>query len=203
MQIGYGSNQVKVGSLISQVTGNPDWINLESVTDSVTSTVKGIAAKVGVPAGHTMQILSNSNYWLSKLQEGVPTYIGRILNQTTTGSSTVQYQKYTSTGYVIDSTVMSELIKAESVYDDWTQTVSYLDSSTSNMVVVDANSANFVGAITSFVGPYLTFRNNGTETREILVGLPRSFVNTAYGTQPWNALLSFRLAPNAFIDNYV
>ena len=44
----------------------PDWLNLENVDSTLGGVVDGIAAKVTIPRGHTMQILSNANYFMSR-----------------------------------------------------------------------------------------------------------------------------------------
>lgn len=175
----------------------PDWLNLENVDSTLGGVVDGIAAKVNIPRGHTMQILSNANYFMSRRSGSSFTDLGRILNQP---SMDLAYWRY-QTRVTDTNTYFSVVKKAVDFFPDMTSTVTYLDNVTDAFITQDCTNVNFDTNFTNCVGPILTLRNNSaTEDRTIYVGTPYYTKNASGSFQPTNAMLSFRLVPSGFLD---
>lgn len=198
MTIGNPRIGEKIAQAVSQVRGDmPDWLNLENVDSTLGGVVDGIAAKVTIPKGHVMQILSNANYFMSKKVGTSFRDLGRILNQASLDLSYWRYQ----TRVDDTNTYFSVVAKATDFYPDMTSTVSYLDDPTNVFITTDCTNVVFDKNFSSCVGPILTLRNNSaTEDRTIYVGTPY-YTRTAYGNfQPTNAMLTFRLVPSGYLD---
>lgn len=198
MTIGNPAVGNKIAQAVSQVRGDmPDWLNLESVDSTLGGIVDGIAAKVTIPKGHIMQILSNANYFMSKKVGTSFSDLGRILNQPSIDLSYWRYQTR-----VDDlNTYFSVLKKATDIYPDMTATVTYLDNATDAFITQDCTSVGFDKNFSACVGPIITLRNNSeTEDRSIYIGTPY-YTRAASGNfQATNAMFSFRLVPSGYLD---
>ena len=199
VQIGSAATTTKVAQMISQVrSGKPDWLNFESVTRTANSVIDGVAAKVKIPPGYTMQLMSNANYFMSKYMGGQLYDIGHILNQTSKGSN----YALISVGSIQQMST-SLLAKGNLMFEDMVLKVGYLDNATDLYTEIDCTDISWEKNMFSHVGPLLTFRNNsGTKDIELYVGTAPYQVDSAYNFQPTNAMFSFRLAPNAFLDSW-
>lgn len=199
MEIGTATNGNKIAQMISQVrSGKPDWLSFESVSRSANSVIDGVAAKVKIPPGYTMQLMSNANYFMSKYMGGQLYDIGHILNQTSKGSS----YALISIGSIQQMST-SLLAKGSLMFDDMVLKVGYLDNATRLYKEVDCTDISWEQSMFSHVGPLLTFRNNsGKNDIELFVGVPPYQVDNTYAPIATNAMFSFRLAPNAFLDSW-
>ena len=199
VEIGTASNYNKVAQMISQVRGGkPDWLSFQTVTRTANSVIDGVAAKVKIPPGYTMQLMSNANYFMSKYMGGQLYDIGHILNQPSKGSS----YALISIGSIQQMST-SLLAKGSLMFNDMVLKVGYLDNATRLYTVVDCTDISWEQNMFSHVGPLLTFRNNSAVNDiELYVGTAPYQVDNAYAPQPTNAMFSFRLAPNAFLDSW-
>lgn len=196
--IGNPQSGIKIAQAVSQVRGDlPDWLNLETVDSTLGGVVDGIAAKVTIPKGNILQILSNANYFMSKKVGTSFVDLGRILNQP---SLELGYWRY-RTRVTDTNTYFSVVRKATEIYPDMTSTVSYLDKASNQFVTQNCTSENFDKNFIACVGPILTLRNNSaTEDRSIYIGTPYYTCIASGAFQPTNAMFSFRLVPSGYMD---
>ena len=126
VEIGNPAQGVKVAQMVSQVRADkPDWLSFETLSRTADSFIDGVAAKVKIPPGFTMQLMSNANYYLSNMIGGVLQGMGHILNQTSKGSS---YALISTSSVQQLST--SVLAKGNLMFPDMVLKVGYLDSAT-------------------------------------------------------------------------
>lgn len=199
VEIGNPAQGVKVAQMISQVrSSKPDWLNFDTLVRTADSIIEGPAAKIKIPPGFTMQLMSNANYYLSNMVGGLLRGMGHIINQTSKGSS---YALISTSS--IQQLSNSVLAKGNLMFPDMVLKVGYLDSATRLYKEIDCTDIAWTQNMFSHVGPILTFRNDsGVNDIEFYVGTAPYQVDNTYAFQPTNAMFSFRLAPNAFLDSW-
>ena len=88
VQIGTGANRNKIAQAVSRVTGDaPDWLSLESVTQTATNLISGPCAKVNLPAQSTLQAFPSGNIFMSKIIGSNLYDIGRFIVRSSKGSN--------------------------------------------------------------------------------------------------------------------
>ena len=196
VQIGTGANRNKVAQAISRVQGDaPDWMNLDGVIKTATNLISGPAARITLPAKSTLQAFPSGNIFMSKVIGSNLYDIGRFITRSSKGSNYAKIVTDTS----VTTYETSYLAATSTVHDDLKGTVSYLDPADSSYKTADFTSSVFTGSLLSYVGPFLTFRNDSMESRTLYFGTAKYEVDLYNEDSPTNTFITFKLAPNAFL----
>lgn len=196
VQIGTGANRVKVAQAISRVTQDkPDWLNLESVLATANSAISGPCAKVTIPSMSTLQVLPSANMFISKFFGSNFYNIGKFIVRPSKGSNSAKIV----TDVTINDFYISALSAAEDVDPDLTGIVGYLDPTDSSYHEENFTVGAFTGAMTDYVGPHITYRNNSDNPIELYFGTAKYEVDNEFVDWPTNTFITFKLVPNAFL----
>lgn len=196
VQIGTGTNRVKVAQAISRVQGDtPDWLSLENVAKTATNLISGPCAKVNLPGKSTLQAFPSANIFMSKIVGSDLYDIGRFIVRPSKGSNSAKIVTDTA---IVDY-YTSHLAATDTVHDDLTGTIGYLDPSDSSYKTVDFTTAVFDGNMLNYVGPHLTFRNDSIEHRTLYFGTGKYEVDNTFVDWPTNTFITFKLIPNAYL----
>lgn len=196
VQIGTGANMNKVAQAISRVQSDaPDWLSLESVTNTVTSLISGPSAKVTIPGKSTLQAFPGGNIFMSKIL-GTELYdIGRFIVRPSKGQD---YARLVTNSTAV-TYASSYLAATSTVHDDLVGTLGYLYPADSSYKTIDITETAFNGVLSNYVGPFLTFRNESMEPRTLYFGTAKYEVDSNADVSPTNIFITFKLAPNAYL----
>ena len=189
----------KIAQIISNVRAEkPSWIDLQNVVRTATNVVTGAAAKVTIPPGFTLETLSGSNFWVSKIVDGVLSNVGRVITRSTPGDSDA---RYINTSGVYSYTSESMFADLDLVYPSIDVKFLALEYSTGTMVEFKGNTTATVAfnSLSDYVAPILQIRNNSDTALDFVFGPPE-----AEGTTTTRHVTNvyFKLAQNTFLDGW-
>lgn len=189
----------KVAQLISNVrTDNPSWIDLQNVARTANNVVSGAAAKISIPAGFTLEAMSGSNFWVSKIVDGVLSNVGRVITRSTPGANDA---KYINTSGLYNYTSESMIADLDFVYPNIAVKFLALEYSTGTMVEFNGNTTATVvfNSLSDYVAPILQIRNNSNTAVDFVFGPPEAEgeSSTRHVTNVY-----FKLAQNTFLDSW-
>lgn len=196
VQIGTGANRVKIAQAISRVVSDkPDWLDLETVLATVNSKISGPCAKITIPSKSTLQAIPSANMFISKFFGSNFYNIGKFIVRPSKGSNSAKIVTDTT----VEDFYISALAPTVDIDPDLVGTVSYLDPTDSSYHEVDFTTGAFTGAMTDYVGPLITYRNNSASPMDIYFGTAKYEVDNNFADWPTNTFITFKLVPNAYL----
>lgn len=189
----------KIAQLVSNVrTDNPSWIDLQNVVRTANNIVSGAAAKISIPPGFSLEAMSGSNFWVSKIVDGVLSNVGRVITRSTPGDSDA---RYINTSGVYNYTSESNFADLDLVYPNIAVKFLALEYSTGTMVEFNGNTTATVvfNSLSDYVAPILQIRNNSDTSVDFVFGPPEAEGGT---TTRHVTNVYFKLAQNTFLDSW-